>query len=112
MLTTITGLFFSLLTSLLIIVADYSIKVAAEGTGHVTSRPMLLGIALYVISALLWFVTMRHIPLGQAAVAYSMFSLIGLFVLGVVGFGESAEWRDFVGIAMALAAMALMLRWL
>lgn len=112
MLTTLTGVFLSLLTSLIIIIADYSIKLAADGDGHITSRPMMFGVALYIFSALLWFLTMRHIPLGQAAVAYSMFSLIGLFAIGIFAFGESAEWRDFAGIGFAIVAMALMLRWL
>lgn len=112
MLTTFTGPFLSLLTSVIIIAADYSIKLAADGDGHIMSRPMILGTGLYIFSALLWFFTMRHIPLGQAAVAYSMFSLIGLFAIGVLAFGESAEWRDIAGIGCAIIAMALMLRWL
>ena len=100
------------MTAGIIILADYSIKLAADGEGQLGSQHMVVGVALYIFSALLWFYTMRHISLGQAAVAYSMFSLIGLFVIGVFAFGESAEWRDFAGIGFALIAMALMLRWL
>ncbi|WP_136634545.1 hypothetical protein [Pseudooceanicola onchidii] len=111
MFSTFMGLGLSLVTSAIIIFADYSIKIAAEGEDF-SSRPMAFGVGLYVFSAVIWFFTMRHISLGQAAVAYSMFSLIGLFVVGVWVFGETAEWRDMAGIGCALVAMALMLRWL
>ncbi len=110
MFNTLTGLALTLLTSLIIILADWSIKLAADGDATLTSRPMLAGYVLYGLSAVLWFFTMRHVPLGQAAVCYSMFSLIGLFVTGVVIFGESADWRDYSGLGLALGAMALMVR--
>ena len=100
MFSSFSGMLFSLLTAAIIVGADYHIKLAADGGGRLWSPPMLIGGGLYLLSAVMWFFTMRHISLGQAAVAYSMFSLVGLFIIGVVFFDESAEWRDLAGIAL------------
>lgn len=51
---------------------------------------------------------MRHTSLAQAAVAYAMFSLIALCLIGAVAFGESLGPREAAGIACALAAMGLL----
>lgn len=112
MFSSLSGMFFSLVTAAIIVGADYHIKLAADGHGRLISAPMIIGGGLYLLSAVMWFYTMRHISLGQAAVAYSMFSLVGLFIVGVVFFGETAEWRDLAGIVLAVGAMGLMLRWL
>lgn len=69
---------------------------------------MALGVGLYAISAILWFFAMRHTSLAQAAVAYAMFSLIALCVIGAIAFGEAIGPREVAGIACALAAMALL----
>ena len=101
------GLVFSLFTALTVVIADVAIKLAADRES-LTSPHMLLGAALYAASAILWFLAMRHISLGQAAVAYSMLTLIALFLIGWIGFGEPATAREIAGVVCALAAMALM----
>ncbi len=105
----IYGLLFSLFTALVVIVGDLAIKIAADRAA-LASAHMYLGVALYASSSVLWFFAMRHITLGQAAVAFSMLSLIALFVLGAVLFGERMGFREVAGILCALAAMALMSR--
>jgi undecaprenyl phosphate-alpha-L-ara4N flippase subunit ArnF len=101
------GLVFSLFTALAVIVADVAIKLAADRAA-LASPHMMLGTLLYLISAILWFFAMRHISLGQATVAYSMLTLIALFLIGWIGFGEPAGGREIAGLGCALAAMALM----
>lgn len=101
------GLLFSLLTAIVVIGGDVAIKLAADREA-IKSPHMLVGTALYVASAVLWFFAMRYATLGQAAVAYSMLTLISLFLIGCVGFGEPAGRRELVGVAFAIAAMALM----
>ncbi len=101
------GLFFSLFTALVVIMGDYAIKVAADRAALI-SFPMYAGIALYAASAVLWFFAMRHVSLGQAAVAYSMLTLIALFIMGAVMFDEPVGKRELAGILCALVAMVLM----
>jgi undecaprenyl phosphate-alpha-L-ara4N flippase subunit ArnF len=103
----IHGLAFSLFTALVVILGDVAIKIAADRSA-LNSLHMALGVTLYGVSAVLWFFAMRHVTLGQAAVAYSMLTLIALFVIGVVAFNEPMGPREITGILFAVAAMALM----
>jgi len=101
------GLLFSFFTALVVILGDIAIKIAADRAA-LTSAHMALGIGLYAGSAVLWFFAMRYVSLGQAAVAYSMLTLIALFAIGAVMFNEPVGPREIGGILCALAAMALM----
>ncbi len=104
------GYFFAFGCAIVVIFSDVLIKLGAD-RGHTVASPFIVaGCALYAISALGWFVAMRHIPLGQAAVAYTMFSLLALCATGAVFFGEPLEWRELAGICCALAAILLMVR--
>lgn len=101
------GVLFSLFTALVVILGDIAIKIAADRAA-LTSIHMGLGVGLYAASAVLWFFAMRHVSLGQAAVAYSMLTLIALFAIGAYMFNEPVGMREVAGIVCALAAMALM----
>ncbi len=103
----IYGLLFSLFTALVVILGDIAIKIAADRAA-LTSLHMALGTGLYAVSAVLWFFAMRYVTLGQAAVAYSMLTLIALFVIGAFMFDEPVGPREIGGILFALIAMALM----
>ncbi len=101
------GLLFSLFTALVVILGDVAIKIAADRAA-LTSLHMGLGVVLYAASAVLWFFAMRYVSLGQAAVAYSMLTLIALFVIGALGFNEPVGMREIAGMVCALAALVLM----
>lgn len=101
------GLAFSLLTALVVIAGDTFIKFAAD-SGRLASPAMITGTVLYAASAVMWFFAMRHVTLGQAAVAYSMLTLVALVAIGAVLFGEKVGLRETIGVGLALAAMALM----
>lgn len=101
------GVFFSLFTALVVIAGDYAIKIAADRAA-LTSVPMCVGVVLYAASAVLWFYAMRHVSLGQAAVLYSMLTLIALFAMGAWVFGEPVGKRELAGMACAMLAMILM----
>ena len=101
------GLIFSLLTALLVIFGDTLIKVAAD-KAVLSSKPMAGGILLYAASAICWYFAMRHMTLAQAAVAYSMLTLVALCIIGALMFQEPIRLRDAVGVGFALAAMWLM----
>lgn len=101
------GFFFSLLTALLVICGDTLIKIAAD-KAMLSSKPMVAGIVLYVASAICWYFAMRHMTLAQAAVAYSMLTLVALCAIGALVFDEPLRLRDATGVGFALAAMWLM----
>ena len=101
------GLMFSLFTALVVIVGDVAIKMAADKAA-LASPQMILGMLLYAGSAILWFFAMRYVTLGQAAVAYSMITLIALFLIGALACDEPITSRELLGVACAVAAMALM----
>ena len=101
------GFFFSLLTALLVIFGDTLIKLAAD-KAIFSSKPIAGGILLYAASAVCWYFAMRHMTLAQAAVAYSMLTLVALCAIGAVVFADPIRLRDGIGLAVALAAMWLM----
>ncbi|MEM8728884.1 MAG: EamA family transporter [Pseudomonadota bacterium] len=101
---------FSLITAMVVIAGDFILKLAADGDKPAWSGLVMVGAAIYAVSALFWFFAMRHVTLAQAGVAYSMLTLLALCLIGVTYFGERLETREFLGIACALAAMVLMVR--
>jgi undecaprenyl phosphate-alpha-L-ara4N flippase subunit ArnF len=104
------GLGLTLFTAIVVIAGDIILKLAADRDHTVLSGLVVAGCLLYAASALLWFGAMRHVTLAQAGVAYSMFTLIALALLGALVFGERLEGREIAGLGCALAAMALMSR--
>ncbi len=102
------GFLFSLFTAVVVLVGDVVIKTAADLGHSALSRYVLVGVVLYGASALLWFVSVRHIPLATAGVAFSMASLIALALIGAFYFGVRLGARDLAGIGCALVAMILM----
>ncbi|MBJ6370831.1 hypothetical protein [Sedimentitalea arenosa] len=103
------GFGFSLFTAIVVIYGDYLIKIAADGSA-VGTRLLVIGCLLYACSAVLWYVSLLHITLAQAGVAFSMFTLIALATLGAVVFDEPLQRREIAGIGCALLAMVLMVR--
>ncbi len=96
--------------TVIVVAGDYAIKIAVE-RGHTLSSPIFMtGCGLYALSAIGWFMAMRHISLAQTGVAFSVFSLLALAGLGVVAFGERLEMREVFGIVLAVCSMLLMAR--
>lgn len=110
MLNIALGYTFALMTAIAVIAGDYFIKVAADDALSIFSRPFLVGSSLYVVSAIMWYGSMRHVSLAQAGVAYSMLTLLAVCILAAVVFGETIGGREVLGIGLALFSMFLMVR--
>ena len=106
----VLGFLFSMSTALVVLVGDVIIKQAADQGQSALSLYVLIGIALYAGSGLLWYFSVRHVTLASAGVTFAMVSLIALVVIGAVAFDEPIKTRDWAGLACALAAMGLMMR--
>ena len=104
------GLGFITTTALVVLLGDYVLKLAADRGHGAISPTVAIGVALYAVSAMLWFGAMRHMTLGQAGVAYSMLTLVALALVGALAFGERLGLRECAGIGCALTAMLLMVR--
>ena len=104
------GYGFAFFCALIVIVADYVIKVAADAGHTVSSTHVAVGVALYGIAAVVWFFSMQHVTLVQAGVAYSMLSLIALALLGALWFDEPLRLREYAGLGCACLSMVLLTR--
>ncbi|ABG30900.1 hypothetical protein RD1_1253 [Roseobacter denitrificans OCh 114] len=104
------GYGFIIFTALIVIIGDSIIKVAADAGHAISSSYVVIGVVLYGVSAVLWFFAMQHITLVQAAVAYSMLTLVALAIIGALWFNEPLHLREYAGLACALLAMVLMSR--
>lgn len=106
----ILGFSFVLFTSIVVIAGDTILKIAADAEHALHSPLVLLGSAVYATSAMFWFLAMRHMSLGQGAVAFSMLTLLALCVIGAIWFGERVGLREMLGMGCAMLAMVLMVR--
>ncbi|WP_193140673.1 MULTISPECIES: hypothetical protein [unclassified Meridianimarinicoccus] len=100
----------ALLCALVVIFGDTLIKLTADQGQPLHAPAGLAGLSLYVLSGIFWFLAVQQISLGQAGVAFAMFSLLALCVIGAVVFDEPVAWREVAGIGCALAALLLMVR--
>lgn len=96
--------------ALIVIIGDTLIKMAADNGHTITSPHLAAGCALYAVSAIAWFWAMQYVTLAQGAVAFGMFSLIALAVIGAVMFKEPIQTRELLGMICAILAMLLMIR--
>ena len=93
--------------TLLTVVGDYLIKLAASGAG-LGSWQFALGALCYGSPALAWYLLMQQHNLATVAVFYSVATLIIVAGLGVVVFKEPFSWREAAGVGLALAAVLVM----
>jgi undecaprenyl phosphate-alpha-L-ara4N flippase subunit ArnF len=104
------GYGFTLFTAVIVILGDFIIKTAADAGHTISSTYVATGVALYAVSAVLWFYAMQHVTLVQAGVAYSMLTLVALAAIGALWFDEQLQAREYAGLSCALMAMVLMSR--
>ncbi len=96
--------------TLVMILGDYAIKLAADRGTMLQSPQFLVGGVLYALSAVGWYLAMRQMTLAQTGVASAIFSLLALCAMGVLLFEETLAAREYLGIAMAVGALVLMTR--
>lgn len=108
MLSIFYGYAFALFTALIVIADDISLKHAADSGLPLASRPAMLGALLYALSGVLWYFAMRHVTLAQGGVAYSMFTLLAICLIGATRFGEQIRAREAAWIGCAVLSMLLL----
>lgn len=99
-----------LICATVIIIADVILKQASVNGAETASPEVGLASALYVASAVIWFLSMRYVSLMQASVAYTMFSLVALCAVGALVYGDPIRLREMAGLTCAVLAVVLLIR--
>ena len=96
--------------SILGVIGDYFLKLAADEEHSLRTLPFLVGFLVYASTAFGWVFVMKHLKLATIGVVYSVTMVLLLTALGVVVFGESLGWTEIAGLLMAIAALILLTR--
>lgn len=89
-------------------VADYFLKLASSKPTPWTSWQFVVGLLLYGSTAFGWLYVMKHMKLAVVGVVYTAAMLVLLALIGYFFFGEKLSLREWAGVGLALAAVALL----
>ena len=92
------------------VVGDYLLKLASGEENPLRSWWFYLGFAVYASTAFGWVFVMRYLKLGTIGVVYSVSMILLLTGIGVVGFRESLNGYEILGLILAIASLFLLLR--
>jgi small multidrug resistance pump len=92
------------------VLGDYLLKLASSRQRPLESRWFYLGFAVYASTAFGWVFVMRHLKLATIGVVYSISMILLLTGIGVVSFREPLNAFEFAGLAMAIGALILLVR--
>lgn len=90
--------------------ADWLLKLAALQPDPWRTVSFWAGACMYALTAVGWLLAMKHLSLASIGVYYSVLTILLLTFLGVFVFKEPISGREILGIALALASIALMTR--
>jgi small multidrug resistance pump len=92
------------------VLGDYLLKRASVEKNPMLSRWFYLGFVVYASTALGWVYVMRHLKLATIGVVYSVSMILLLTTIGVLLFREPLNRFEFVGLAMAVGSLILLIR--
>ncbi|MGD9762305.1 MAG: transporter [Candidatus Binatia bacterium] len=96
--------------SLLGVLGDYFLKLASAHEHSLRSPWFYIGFAVYSSTAFGWVFVMKHLKLATIGVVYSVSMIVLLTAIGVLFFSESLSAYEVVGVMLALASLALLVR--
>ncbi len=92
------------------VLGDYFLKLASAREQSLRTGWFYLGFALYASTAFGWVFVMKYLKLATISVLYSVSMVLLLTAVGVVLFEESLNYYELAGIFLALASLALLMR--
>jgi small multidrug resistance pump len=92
------------------VLGDYFLKLASTRQQPLRTGWFYLGFALYASTAFGWVFVMRHLKLATISVLYSVSMVLLLTAVGVMFFRESLNYFELAGIVLAVASLALLVR--
>lgn len=100
----------ALLLSVATVYGDVLIKDASLARAFSGWPRLLLGAAVYGLTAFGWFFLMRHMKLSTLGVVYTVSCVLLLVTVSVLRYHEKVSVAEGVGIAMAVVSLALLAR--
>ena len=100
----------TILFSAIGVLADYYLKIASGKPSSLTSWQFLLGLTLYASTAFGWIFVMQHLKLAAVGVLYTSTMLVMLAGVGYFAFGEKLSLREWLGFALAILSVFLLVR--
>jgi drug/metabolite transporter (DMT)-like permease len=92
------------------VLGDYLLKRASARPAPLRSAWFYAGFAVYASTAFGWVYVLRHLKLATVGVVYSISMILLLAGVGVVAFREPLNAPEVVGLALAIAALILLMR--
>jgi drug/metabolite transporter (DMT)-like permease len=92
------------------VLGDYFLKLASTREQPLRTGCFYVGFVLYASTAFGWVFVMKYLKLATISVLYSVSMVLLLTTVGVVVFRESLNYSELAGIALALASLALLMR--
>jgi drug/metabolite transporter (DMT)-like permease len=92
------------------VVGDYFLKLASGEESSLKTPWFYVGFTLYAATAFGWVFVMRHLKLAAIGVLYSVSMVVLLTAVGVVLFRETLNYYEMAGVAMAIGAIFLLVR--
>jgi drug/metabolite transporter (DMT)-like permease len=96
--------------SVLGVIGDYFLKLASEKEASLKTAQFYLGFVIYASTAFGWVYVMKHLKLAQVGVLYCVSMVLLLAAIGVFRFKETLSVPEIAGIAMAIGALVLLMR--
>ncbi len=92
------------------VLGDYLLKLASAHKNPLKAGWFYVGFAVYASTAFGWVYVMRHLKLATIGVVYSISMILLLTTIGVVFFREPLSAPEVLGLALAIAALVLLVR--
>src|SRR5262245_33645592 len=92
------------------VLGDYFLKLASQKEESLKTPAFYLGFSLYAATAFGWLFVMKHLKLATISVLYSVSMVILLTGIGVIIFKEPLSFPEMLGIAMAVGAIVLLVK--
>jgi len=92
------------------VAGDYFLKRASAAEYSLRTIWFYVGFVLYASTAFGWVFVMKYLKLATISVVYSVSTIVLLTAIGMVGFKETLNVYEVAGIAMAIGALVLLMR--
>jgi drug/metabolite transporter (DMT)-like permease len=92
------------------VLGDYFLKLASAKENSLRTPWFYIGFALYAATAFGWVFVMKHLKLATISVLYSVSMVVLLTAVGVGVFREPLNYYEMAGVAMAIGALILLVR--
>jgi drug/metabolite transporter (DMT)-like permease len=92
------------------VLGDYFLKLASAHRNPFKVGWFYLGFAVYASTAIGWVFVMKTLKLGTIGVVYSVSMILMLTAVGVLVFRERLGPYEVLGLVLAVAALALLMR--